>query len=132
MAAPLRLTRRTKVSPHFLWAEFAQRDGQLPPRSTFDAYRRLCLLLLEPARLAHGPIIVTSGYRSAGYNRQVGGAPASRHVPSSEPGVVAADVYALQATPRELWSTFDRLGAGGLGLYRTHVHVDTRSGRARW
>jgi uncharacterized protein YcbK (DUF882 family) len=130
--APVTLSRRTKLTPHFTWGEFAQRDGTLPPRATFDAYRRLCQLLLEPVRLAVGPIIVSSGYRSVAYNAGVGGAPASRHIPSSEPGAVAADVYGRLVTPRQLYEHFDRLGAGGLGLYPTHVHVDTRRLRARW
>lgn len=107
-------------------------DGTLPPSSSFPAYKRLCEQYLEPLRRAYGPVIVHSGFRSAAYNATVGGAPASRHMPHVEPGAVAADVSCRSGTPREWYATLDELRPGGLGLYRTHVHVDSRGGRARW
>ena len=129
---PLRLVPSTRVSPHFRWGEFAQPDGALPPRALYVPVRDLCMRYLEPLRLAYGAVIVTSGYRSPAHNAAIGGAPASRHVPSSEPNVAAADVYCRSGTPREWYAALNRLGAGGLGLYLTHVHVDTRRLRARW
>jgi hypothetical protein len=41
-------------------------------------------------------------------------------------------VSCARGTPREWFEQLDALGAPGLGLYRTHVHVDNRSGFARW
>jgi uncharacterized protein YcbK (DUF882 family) len=131
-AAPLRLTGRTSITEHFRWAEFGMPDGTLPPRSQWRSILRLCVVYLEPLRRAYGPVVITSGFRSAGYNAVVGGAPHSRHVPSSEPDVAAADVWCRAGTPREWYESLDELRAGGLGLYRTHVHVDNRRVRARW
>ena len=39
-----------------------------------------CHLLLEPACLEVGPIIINSGYRSETVNRKVGGVPKSQHL----------------------------------------------------
>ena len=44
----------------------------------------------------------------------------------------AADVRCARGTPRQWYAFLDRLDPGGLGLYVGHVHVDNRSGRARW
>jgi uncharacterized protein YcbK (DUF882 family) len=115
-----------------VWSEFAERDGTLPPPDTFKWYQRLCRLYLEPLRQAFGVTIVHSGYRSRRRNLEVGGAPLSRHMPAIEPGAVAADVSCHSGTPREWYRALDRLSPGGLGLYPTHVHVDSRSKRARW
>lgn len=93
---------------------------------------KLCRLYLEPLRLALGPVMLTSSYRTMTQNAAVGGAPASRHVPDNEPGVAAADLYVPGTSPREVYAYLDRLGPGGLGLYPTHVHVDTRRRVARW
>jgi uncharacterized protein YcbK (DUF882 family) len=127
-----RLTARTQLTKNFQWREFADAVGTLPPRLTFDSYVRLCQKYLQPLRDALGPVYVTSGFRSAARNRAVGGAPASRHVPTSEPGAVAADIHVPGRSPREVYAYLEQLRPGGLGLYPTHVHVDNRSVPARW
>lgn len=121
-----------KLSRSFIWREFRQRDGVMPPDSTWPAYVELVERYLQPLRDAMGPVVVTSGYRSEAYNRRVGGAPASRHVPASEAGAVAADIAVPGRSPREVYAALDRMAAPGLGLYATHVHVDTRARPARW
>lgn len=121
-----------RLSRSFIWREFRQRDGVMPPDFMWDPYLELVERFLQPLRDALGPVVVTSAYRSRAYNRRVGGAPASRHVPASEPGVAAADVTVPGRSPREVHQLLDQLGAPGLGLYRTHVHVDTRARPARW
>lgn len=126
------ILRHTKLTEHFRWAEFGQRDGTLPPRTAFPAYRDLCARFLEPLRALYGPVSVVSGYRTRAHNASVGGAPASRHMPSVEPGAVAADIVCARGTPAEWHAALDRLNPGGLGLYAGHVHVDNRRVRSRW
>lgn len=89
-------------------------------------------MYLEPLRSAYGPVTVTSGHRSDQHNAQVGGAPASFH--RSIPGRrgAAADVTCARGDPRDWYRFLERLGPGGLGLYSSWVHVDTRDGMARW
>lgn len=129
---PALLRSSTKLTEHFTWGEFRDRDGKLPPRSYYPAALKLCRLYLEPLRLALGPVHITSSYRTPEQNRAVGGAPASRHVAGTESGVAAADLYVARAAPRQVYEYLEQLSPGGLGLYATHVHVDTRRGRARW
>ena len=73
------------------------------------------------------PLIVSSGYRCPEHNARVGGVPDSQHVQGR-----AADLVPRGITARELHRLImkahyeHRLSClGGLGLYRTFVHVDT-------
>jgi uncharacterized protein YcbK (DUF882 family) len=79
-------------------------------------------------RSRFGTCVVYSGSRSLARNREVGGAPASRHVYARFPLEVAADVGFVDGTPNQ-WSAFARTLAlrhdrGGVGAYSGHVHVD--------
>ena len=121
-----------RISPHFTWREFWASDGTEPPAWLQPAYVVLARLYLEPVRMAFGVCTVHSGYRTPAINARVGGAPQSVHMGRRAPLAAAADVTFRSGTPREWYAAFDRLGVGGLGIYATHVHVDGRSGRARW
>lgn len=51
-----------------------------PPPDALENLRRLCTLVLEPARLVLGvPLVIDSGYRSTAVNAAVGGQPGSQH-----------------------------------------------------
>lgn len=91
------------------------------------------LKLVDDLRHTLGcPVRITSHYRSPAYNKAVGGASLSQHK-----AFRAADVQADGATPHEvykilkLWRDQGRF-QGGLGLYSTFVHVDTRGTNADW
>jgi uncharacterized protein YcbK (DUF882 family) len=120
------------LSPHFAADEFRSRDGVPLPLAHRRRLRRLCLTYLEPARVVWGPCTVISGHRSAFHNTRVGGAPQSFHLALAGRDGAAADVCFRNGTPADWYRTLDGLGAPGLGLYATHVHVDTRPWRARW
>jgi uncharacterized protein YcbK (DUF882 family) len=121
-----------RVSPHFRLREFYCRDGTPVPGFAVDDVTHLARSLLEPLRARYGAVRIISGYRPARYNARVGGAPASMHIyRRARPGA-AADLVAEHGDPRSWYALLDELGAGGLGLYPQHVHVDTRRGHARW
>jgi len=88
--------------------------------------------LVERVRAQFGPTTIHSAYRSPAYNAAVTTSTDSRHSHND-----AIDFSCLQGTPRE-WHAFLRVlrrdGAfsGGLGLYKTFVHVDTRGTQADW
>jgi uncharacterized protein YcbK (DUF882 family) len=83
--------------------------------------------------LLGNPLIVTSAYRSSDYNQAVGGVPASQHIRNN-----ALDLRPIgETSPRELFDLLTDLRTrgrfqGGLGLYNTFVHLDTRGKNATW
>ena len=72
-----------RLSPHFNLREFLNL-GKYPENiPTMQVVANLtygCHLLLEPARLIVGPIIINSGFRSEAVNRKVGGVRNSQHL----------------------------------------------------
>lgn len=133
----------TRLSPHFVLAEFATHDGTPVPEDHVDNLRRFCRDILEPLRARFGPCYVTSGYRHPEYNRRIGGAQRSVHMYGRGGGIqgVAADVrfasggiHAWAAYADELLRR-KRPPGGGLGVYDRPggwIHVDTRPYLARW
>ena len=86
--------------------------------------------LLERIRTAAcGAVTVNSGYRTASYNQKVGGARASQHLLGR-----AADIQVSGASPLLVGQIAEYYlgGHGGIGIYQTFTHVDTRTARARW
>jgi uncharacterized protein YcbK (DUF882 family) len=105
------------LSPHFSSWEFAEHGSG----KTRSIDRRL-LDVLESIRsgLRGRPLPIVSGYRSAAYNRRIGGAPRSQHIYGR-----AADIPGGLATVEDA----RRAGAVGIGYCgRWVVHVDVRPG----
>jgi hypothetical protein len=98
---PLDLTQ--KLSPHFTLYEFvtsqtAERKGinNEPPPDVVEHLRRLCTQILEPARVALGPLHISSGFRCSKLNVAIGGSKTSAHCLG-----YAADVVPLQAARKD-------------------------------
>ena len=75
---------------------------------------------------------VSSGYRCATHNKNVGGATASRHTKGQ-----AADIYISGVAPAEIAKYAESIGILGIGLYETNadghfVHIDTRTTKSFW
>lgn len=114
-----------QLSAHFKRSEFACSCG-----CGFDSIDVETLEILEAVRTGFdAPVIVTSGARCEDYNRQVGGAENSQHLVGR-----AADIKVKGATPDEVSQyVIHRYPHASIGLYRTFVHIDTRTnGPARW
>lgn len=78
------------------------------------------------------PLKVTSAYRSPAYNKAVGGASRSQHLRNN-----ALDLIPKGVSPQKLFDALyiareSGLFVGGLGLYNSFVHVDTRGSNATW
>lgn len=78
------------------------------------------------------PVTVSSGYRCAIHNKNIGGATGSRHSKGQ-----AADIYISGVAPAEIAKYAESIGILGIGLYETNkdghfVHVDTRTTKSFW
>ena len=78
------------------------------------------------------PIIINSGYRTPEYNKKVGGATRSQHCYGT-----AADIVVDGVSPASVAAAAEKAlkemdYPGGIGVYKSFVHVDVRSKRYRW
>ncbi len=123
-----------RLSANFVLAEFHCKDGTHVPAQAMKGLRRLVRNQLQPMREKFGTCTVNSAYRTQSHNARVGGEPNSQHRYELGPKSVAADVRFAQGSPREWAAEAERLlgNSGGIGTYRTFVHVDNRGSRGRW
>lgn len=102
-----------------------------PPVERWDAIIPT-VRLVEQVRERFGPTTINSAYRAPAYNVAVGGVGDSRHSKND-----AIDFSCANSSPAQ-WAAFLReLRAagefrGGIGVYKTFVHVDTRGTNADW
>ena len=72
-----------RLSPHFKLDEFLNVGKYPDNKPSLQVVANLaygCLMLLEPAREAVGPIIINSGFRNPRVNTLVGGVNGSQHL----------------------------------------------------
>lgn len=114
-----------QLSPHFRLREFASKDGS-DKVLVDDA---LVELLEQIREAAGGAVTINSAYRSPAHNAAVGGVSSSQHLYGR-----AADIVVSGASPLLVGQIaeyyLDR--RGGIGVYQTFTHVDTRTIRSRW
>lgn len=116
-------------SKWFKPAEFACRCGCGFGTKADDVNAGL-LEVLDDVREHFGkPVYVVSGCRCNKHNTKVGGAKGSKHMLG-----IAADIKVRGVEPIEVWGylTEKYPNKFGIGLYKTWVHIDTRSSKARW
>ena len=73
----------TRLSKHFALDEFLNVGKYPDNKPTMQGVVNMtygCHLLLEPARLVVGPIIINSGFRNSRVNALVGGVKSSQHL----------------------------------------------------
>lgn len=106
--------------------------NSLPPEKLWDNIVPTLWVVDQVRRHLGRPITITSAYRSPEYNKAVGGALHSQHKSNT-----ALDLIPHSTSPHKLFRALKALrdaGAfqGGLGLYSSFVHVDTRGRNATW
>ena len=117
----------TRLSKNFTDKEF-----RCPCCGKILVDERLIQALQKLRDLVKVPIIITSGYRCAKENERVGGVEHSYHTRG-----MAADIHIKYMLVRQMYKAALKVEAfrnGGIGLYPDNkfVHVDVRSGHARW
>ena len=115
-----------QLSRNFERAEFACRCG-----CGFDGVSMRLVSALQQLRDGLGkPVRVTSACRCAAHNKRCGGAAKSTHLSGR-----AADVKVAGLTPADIAREAEEIPAfrdGGMGRYKTFLHLDVRGHRARW
>ena len=123
-------TEKTKLSNNFYASEFAcHGDGCC---STIKIDSDLVTYLQKIRDHFGKPITITSGYRCATHNKNIGGASASYHTKGQ-----AADIVVDGIAPAEVAKYAESIGVKGIGLYETakdgyFVHIDTRTAKSFW
>jgi len=122
-----------QMSKNFKKSEFKCRDGTNVPAELMDNLEELVENLQIIRDHIAVPMRIISGYRSPKYNRKIGGARKSQHMKAK-----AADIVVRSLKPVELREIIinlikeGKIKKGGVGLYRSFVHYDTRGWNARW
>ena len=126
---------------HFEWHEFlikgasnASKPLNTDPPSELWPNAIALARVLEAFRNAVGEqVILTSVYRSPAYNEAIGGSNRSQHM-----AFTAADFQVSGGGSTGDWADILKqlrergLFEGGIGIYNSFVHVDTRGSRADW
>ena len=114
-----------RLSKNFTVKEFACSDG------TDTVFISLTLVnLLQKIRDHFGKaVIINSAYRTEAHNKSIGGATYSQHKYG-----LAADIHINGVTPKEIAAYVETLmpSSGGIGIYKSFVHVDVRQVKSRW
>ena len=122
-----------RLSANFTVPEFRCRDGSDPVLVDTELVQ-----MLQSVRDHFGaPVIITSAYRTAAHNKEVGGAAYSQHLYGR-----AADIYIQGILITKLAEYVETLmpNKGGIGIYPhktgvrdcAFVHVDVRKKKSRW
>lgn len=115
----------TKLTQNFRVREFACTDGSDPIFIDSDLVN-----VLQKIRTHFGKsVTITSAYRTPTKNKAVGGQTYSQHLYGK-----AADIKVSGVTPKKVAQYAETIlkNKGGIGIYSTFVHVDTREAKSRW
>lgn len=124
------------LTEHFSLAELiesqtAARLGldNTPSDDVLDHLRLLCTTILEPARMALGPLRISSGYRAPAVNAAVGGSKDSDHMRGFAADVIPVEVSkGTFARWVKLWVPFDQIiGEYGTPEQPAWIHVSAAS-----
>lgn len=121
---------RQQLSKNFISTEFDCKGKGCCSQTIID--EKLVDYLQKIRDYFKRPITITSAYRCAIHNRNVGGATGSYHSQGK-----AADIVVDGATPLEVAQYAESIGIKGIGLYETDldghfVHIDTRTYKSFW
>jgi len=82
-------------------------------------------------RLNDKPMQINSWYRCKRYNRKIGGVRKSQHIEGLATDIKTNDPIGLAKVIEDLIN--ERLiEEGGIGIYSTFVHYDSRGSKRRW
>ena len=112
----------TRLSKHFALDEFLNVGKYPDNKPTMQQVVNMtygCHLLLEPARLVVGPIIINSGFRNSRVNALVGGVKSSQHLQGCAADIRPRDTAQFQRLVDffKSWEYTDQLLTGNGWLH---------------
>ena len=90
------------------------------PTAVYDIDPKLRKMIFMVLDEFGGPFIIHSGYRTPETNRLVGGASKSMHQRGK-----AVDFRIPGVSNRKIYNFLVSKKMGGVGYYKTHIHMDT-------
>ena len=114
-----------KLSLNCRVKEFACSDGSDPIFIDSELVE-----ILQKIRTHFGKAVtITSAYRTPTHNKKVGGTLYSCHLYGK-----AADIKVKGVSPKTVAAYAETLlkNKGGIGIYSTFTHIDTRATKSRW
>lgn len=121
---PMELWRWKNFTPQ----EIACKDGAGRSKKSLKVNEKAMDALQHLRDLLGVPIKITSAYRTPEYNKRIGGARNSQHVKAKAFDIVLTE----QVNPSILLAAAEICGFKGIGFYKTFMHVDVRTRKARW
>lgn len=114
---------------YFKRSEFKCKCGKYCDGFPVEPDEKLVELLEKIREHFNAPVTISSGVRCKTHNTNVGGASSSQHLKGT-----AADIKVRGKTPKEVAAYCETLlpNSGGIGIYKSWVHVDVRSNKSRW
>ena len=122
-----------RLTKNFDSKEFNCNNGAVVPDCYHSNMKELAENLQVLRDSLNLPINIRSAYRTVEYNKKIGGVDTSHHLTCS-----AADIWVLDFSPRVLGLRIKNLiregkmKDGGLGIYPSFVHYDTKDVGDRW
>jgi len=113
------------LSAHFKAREFSCADGS----DAIIIAEELVTILEKIRTHFNAPVRITSGYRTPGHNKKIGGTSRSQHIYG-----LAADIVVTGVAPERVADYAETLlkNKGGIGRYNSFTHIDVRNTKSRW
>ena len=109
---------------------FSRPQQTEPPRKLWSNIVLPLCLLDQLRREMRAPIVIQSTFRAHVYNVSVGGAPGSQHLNNRAVDFSTGNLARAWET-LNMWRDAG-VFRGGLGLYSTFIHLDTRGENRTW
>lgn len=107
---------KNSIAPEILW------PNVVPLVAAMDAIRE---------KLGH-PVRITNCYRASPYNTCVGGVTSSQHLKFKAADFICSGGTSGDWAEAAMAVRRDGIFNGGIGIYRSFVHVDVRGSNANW